>query len=184
MSLLLSRLAEEFTRSLREGGTPDIEQYAMRYPQLAVRIRQIFPTLLALEDAAAAREGEVKSDLVTADPETLSPSLSISMADDEFVSGTVVSERYRIVGLLGRGGMGEVYRAEDLKLRQQVALKFLSRDLALDGAALARLHQEVRLARQISHPNVCRVFDVCEDRQRHFLSMEYIDGENLASLLR
>jgi serine/threonine-protein kinase len=101
----------------------------------------------------------------------------------QFAAGTVLVGRYRIVGLLGRGGMGEVYRAEDLKLEQAVALKFLPRTLT-DDAVLARFHQEVRLARQVAHPNVCRVFDISETAGQHFLSMEYIDGEDLASLLR
>jgi hypothetical protein len=80
--------------------------------------------------------------------------------------------------------MGEVYRAEDLRLRQTVALKFLPERLAQNPDALSRFHQEVRLARQISHPNVCRVFDIQEAEGRPFLAMEYIDGEDLAALLR
>ena len=75
----------------------------------------------------------------------------------------MVGERYRIIGLLGRGGMGEVYRADDLTLGQAVALKFLPAELAADGARLARFHNEVRTARQVSHPNVCRIHDIgCE----------------------
>jgi serine/threonine-protein kinase len=101
-----------------------------------------------------------------------------------FIPGTMLADRYRIVGLLGRGGMGEVYRAEDLKLGQPVALKFLPRELTDRADRLARFHQEVRMARQVSHPNVCRVHDIAETQGQHFLSMEYIDGENLASLLR
>ena len=101
-----------------------------------------------------------------------------------FAAGTMLTERYRIVSLLGRGGMGEVYKAEDLKLKQVVALKFLPEALALDGAALARFHNEVRITRQISHPNVCRVYDIGEVAGRHFLSMEFIDGEDLSVLLR
>ena len=91
---------------------------------------------------------------------------------------------YRIVSLIGRGGMGEVYRAEDLKLGQPVALKFLPDDVARDADRLARFHGEVRVARQVSHPNVCRVYDISEVNGQHFLSMEYVDGEDLASLLR
>jgi Protein kinase domain len=102
----------------------------------------------------------------------------------QFVPGTMLAERYRIVGLLGRGGMGEVYRAEDLKLGQAVALKFLPNEVTHHADRLARFHQEVRLARQVSHPNVCRVHDIGETSGQHFLSMEYIDGEDLASLLR
>jgi serine/threonine-protein kinase len=73
-----------------------------------------------------------------------------------FSPGTVLIERYRIVALLGRGGMGEVYRAEDLKLGNVVALKFLPASLQNDAAVLAGFHAEVRNARQVSHPNVCR----------------------------
>lgn len=108
----------------------------------------------------------------------------VASAEERFVAGTILAERYRIVGLLGRGGMGEVYRADDLKLGQPVALKFLPDDLSNDGAALARFHREVRIARQVSHKNVCRVYDIGEIDGRQFLSMEYIKGEELSSLLR
>ena len=101
-----------------------------------------------------------------------------------FTPGTILAERYRVIGLIGRGGMGEVYRADDLKLGQAVALKFLPERLSSDATLLDRLFAEVRTARQVSHPNVCRVYDVGETDGRHFLSMEYVDGEDLASLLR
>ena len=101
-----------------------------------------------------------------------------------FLPGRLLSNRYRIVGLLGRGGMGEVYRADDLKLGQPLALKFLPERLAGNSEVLAFFHNEVRLARRISHPNVCRVHDIGEVGGQHFLSMEYVDGEDLASLLR
>jgi len=107
-----------------------------------------------------------------------------SIDDARFVPGDILADRYRIVGLIGLGGMGEVYRADDLKLGQPVALKFLPDHLASDGAALARFHREVRVARQVSHKNVCRVYDIGETDGRQFLSMEYIKGEELSSLLR
>jgi hypothetical protein len=100
-----------------------------------------------------------------------------------FTPGLVILDRYRIVGLLGRGGMGEVYRADDMKLGQAVALKFLPEDLSDDPVRRERFYAEVRIARQISHPNICRVYDIAEVDGRHFLSMEYVDGEDLASLL-
>jgi len=75
-----------------------------------------------------------------------SPTSSYDSIDNaRFVPGTVLADRYRIVGLLGKGGMGEVYRADDLKLSQPVALKFLPARLLSDGAALARFHREVRV---------------------------------------
>ena len=107
-----------------------------------------------------------------------------SIDDARFVAGTILADRYRIIGLLGKGGMGEVYRADDLKLSQPVALKFLPERFLTDGAALARFYREVRVARQVSHRNVCRVYDVAEIDGRHFLSMEFIKGEELSSLLR
>jgi serine/threonine-protein kinase len=80
--------------------------------------------------------------------------------------------------------MGEVYRADDLKLQQSVALKFLPPALSADPGRLSRFAGEVRIARAVSHPNVCRVFDIGEHEGLHFLSMEYVDGDDLASLLR
>jgi serine/threonine protein kinase len=107
-----------------------------------------------------------------------------SRSEGSFLAGTVLNERYRITGLLGRGGMGEVYKAEDLKLNQTVALKFLPEHFAEDPAAHERFVSEVRTARQVSHPNVCRVFDIGEVDDAQFLSMEFIDGDDLSSLLR
>jgi serine/threonine-protein kinase len=101
-----------------------------------------------------------------------------------FPPGSMLGGRYRIVGRLGGGGMGEVYRADDLKLGQQVALKFLSPTVGQDPARLMQLHNEVRMARQVSHPNVCRVYDIDEVDGQTFLSMEFVDGEELGSLLR
>jgi serine/threonine-protein kinase len=109
---------------------------------------------------------------------------SAAAGHGRFFPGAVLAGRYRVVALLGRGGMGEVYRADDLKLGQPVALKFLPEGLERDEARLGRLMNEVRTARQVSHPNVCRVYDVGEADGRHFISMEYVDGEDLGSLLR
>src|SRR6266478_3274147 len=121
-------------------------------------------------------------------PRTPPSSNPISSSDPigggRFTPGQIISERYRVVALAGRGGMGEVYRAEDLTLGQIVALKFLPPALSQDAAALARFHAEVRTARQVSHPNVCRVFDIGDAGGTFFLTMEYVDGEDLASVVR
>jgi protein kinase-like protein len=101
-----------------------------------------------------------------------------------FEPGTRLGTRYRIVGLLGRGGMGEVYRADDLELGQPVALKFLPARISATPQDLDRLRREVRIAREISHPNVCRTYDISAADGQAFLVMEYIDGEDLASVLR
>src|SRR5215469_7914393 len=117
---------------------------------------------------------------LTANPLTSSDAIG----GGRFTPGQIVAERYRIVALAGRGGMGEVFRAEDLTLGQIVAMKFLPERLSRDAAALARFHAEVRNARQVSHPNVCRVFDIGETDGSLFLTMEYVDGEDLASVVR
>ena len=101
----------------------------------------------------------------------------------DFVAGTILASRYRIIGLVGKGGMGEVYKAEDLQLSQVVALKFLPDAVVGDEDALSRFRAEVRNARQVSHVNVCRVFDIGEIDGRHFLSMEFVDGDDLSELL-
>jgi hypothetical protein len=120
--------------------------------------------------------------LTTPGPEGSSPS-SRDFAG-AIPPGTIFADRYRIVSPIGRGGMGLVYRADDLRLGQTVALKFLPREVAGDQTRLNFLYAEVRNARLISHPNICRVYDIGEHEGRTFLSMEYVDGEDLASLLK
>ncbi|HEX8617450.1 MAG TPA: serine/threonine-protein kinase [Thermoanaerobaculia bacterium] len=104
-------------------------------------------------------------------------------SDEQFAPGTIVAGRYRIGSILGAGGMGEVYRADDTKLGQTVALKFLPARLERDPVLLGRLHDEVRLGRQIAHPNVCHLYDIVEADGAHFVAMEYVDGEDLSRLL-
>jgi hypothetical protein len=113
-----------------------------------------------------------------------SPGAADLGAEHQLLPGMVLGGRYRIVMPVGHGGMGEVYRADDLKLGQAVALKFLPERVQNDPQRVARLLDEVRLARQVAHPNVARVWDAGEVDGRHFLSMEFVDGEDLGSLLR
>ncbi len=113
------------------------------------------------------------------------PAMSSSAPDEgRFPAGANLAGRYRILGLLGRGGMGEVYRAFDAKLDQTVALKFLPESMARNPRLLERFRGEVRMARQVSHRNVCRVYDLGEFEDMPFLTMEYVDGEDLRGLLR
>jgi predicted Ser/Thr protein kinase len=106
------------------------------------------------------------------------------LTEGRFLPGRLLAGRYRIIALLGRGGMGEVYRADDLTLGQPVALKFLPEEAMRDEVVLERFRNEVRISRRVSHPNVCRVYDVGEVDGHTFFTMEYVDGEDLASLLR
>jgi hypothetical protein len=107
-----------------------------------------------------------------------------SATGGRFAPGAMLAGRYRIIAQLGRGGMGEVYRADDTKLGHPVALKFLPRYLIKDDRALDRIYAEVRLGRQVAHPNVCRLYDIGDSDEGTFITMEYVDGEDLASLLR
>ena len=116
-------------------------------------------------------------------PGVYSPPSGQSSHSRGFTPGSMVADRYRVVALLGRGGMGEVYRADDLTLGQRVALKFLPADRLENANWRDQFYAEVRMARQVSHPSVCRVYDVGESEGRLFLSMEFVDGEDLASLL-
>ena len=110
-----------------------------------------------------------------------------------FPPGEIVSGRFRIVRFIGRGGIGEVYEARDLELGTRVALKTLRPEIALNAWALDRLKQEIQLARQVTHPNVCRIFDMGRHRapgareggstDRVFFTMELLEGESLADRL-
>ncbi len=155
------------------------------------------PETLLVDDSQVAEKGqlvrpaldgelfETPSGGTRTDPPRGSKGASDKESEPErFAPGTIVAGRYRILGLLGRGGMGEVYRADDLRLEQPVALKFLTKSRSADEEWLARFHSEVRLARRVTHPNVNRVYDIGEADGEVFLSMEFVDGENLASLLR
>src|SRR5579871_1585579 len=134
-------------------------------------------------DVAVTRTEAISSSAPTPVSRPVS-STSSSLDEGRFLPGTLLVGRYRIVALIGRGGMGEVYRANDLKLSQPVALKFLPEATAKNETVLGRFYNEIRIARQVSHPNVCRVYDLGEVDGQPYLSMEYVDGEDLASLLR
>ncbi len=114
----------------------------------------------------------------------LQPAGAVRFGDAPFPEGTLLGGRYRIVRMIGQGGMGVVYQADDLRLGHPVALKFLPPALAGDARRLEQFHNEVSVARQVSHPNVCRVYDIGDVDGHLFLSMEYIDGEDLATRLR
>jgi len=152
-----------------DGRTRFLEEVGARDPELREEVESLLDH--ATERAAGTR-GAARD------------AARIPPAEERFLPGTIFAKRYRVRGLLGRGGMGEVYRADDVVLGQSVALKFLPRELAGDPRALEWLRHEVRLARQVTHPNVCRVHDFGEHEGLSFLSMEYVDGEDLTSLVR
>lgn len=103
---------------------------------------------------------------------------------ERFAPGVIVASRYRIVSRLGKGGMGEVYRADDLVLGQPVALKFVPERLAANQAARETFLNEVRVARRVTHANVCRVYDIGEHDGLYFITMEFVDGDDLSATIK
>jgi tetratricopeptide (TPR) repeat protein/tRNA A-37 threonylcarbamoyl transferase component Bud32 len=99
-------------------------------------------------------------------------------------AGTVLSDRYRIVELLGEGGMGAVYKAEDLKLGRIVALKAIRREYANNATTMERFKQELVLAREVTHHNVVRLYDIGNADGIDFITMEFVDGEDLGTILQ
>src|SRR5436305_400999 len=123
---------------------------------------------------AQGTQATVWSKPATWDPEAGSKSLQ---------PGDVLAERYEILKLLGEGGMGAVYRARDVELDRMVALKVIRPELARNAQILQRFKQELILARQVTHRNIIRIFDLGHDEGMRFITMEFIEGEDLSGIL-
>jgi serine/threonine protein kinase/Flp pilus assembly protein TadD len=102
----------------------------------------------------------------------------------ELTRGTVFANRYEIIEELGTGGMGKVYRVYDKKIEGEVALKLIKSEVAADKKTIERFRNELKLAREIAHRNVCHMYDLNEDKGSYYITMEYVSGENLKSLIR
>jgi serine/threonine protein kinase/TRAP-type C4-dicarboxylate transport system substrate-binding protein len=163
---LLARLADEFTAKVRTGKSPDVELYARRYPRLAARIRELFPTLIMLEGIAERRPGAAGA--------LWPPGLS---------SGSIFGP-YRIEREIGRGGMGIVYEAIHIFRQKQVALKVLMLQAPADAGQLERFFREARNAAALNHPHLIPVLDVGQVESTAYFAMQYIDGRGLDHILR
>jgi serine/threonine protein kinase/tetratricopeptide (TPR) repeat protein len=102
---------------------------------------------------------------------------------DELVRGTLFADRYEIIEELGTGGMGRVYRVHDTKLNEEVALKFIKPEIAAEKRVVERFRNELKTARKITHPNVCRMHDLGEEGKVLYITMEYVKGEDLKSVI-
>jgi len=109
---------------------------------------------------------------------------TIEAPKEELSRGKTFADRYEIIEELGKGGMGRVYRVEDKKLDQEVALKLIKPEIAQDKKTIERFRNELKLARNIRHKNVCGMYDLGEEKGAHFITMEYVRGEHLRSSIR
>jgi len=103
---------------------------------------------------------------------------------EELTRGTTFANRYEIIEELGRGGMGRIYRVDDTKVKEEVALKLIKPEVAADKKTIERFRNELKSARKIRHKNVCQMFDLGEYEGIHFITMEYMTGEDIKSLIR
>jgi len=158
---LLDRLAEEFLARLRRGETPSVAEYVERHPDLADDIRELFPPLLLMEEAARPASADRDA------PVRPAPS---HLGD------------FRILREVGRGGMGVVYEAEQVTLGRHVALKVMPRRFG-DERLLDRFRQEARAAARLHHTNIVPVFGVGEHEGTHYYAMQFIRGRGLDEVI-
>lgn len=102
----------------------------------------------------------------------------------DLTRGATFADRYEIIEELGKGGMGKVYRVEDKKVKEEVALKLIRPEIASDKKTIERFRNELKTTRMIAHKNVCRMFDLGEDKGIHYITMEYVSGQDLKGLIR
>jgi serine/threonine protein kinase/Tfp pilus assembly protein PilF len=121
---------------------------------------------------------EAAKDLSLLQTETLRASLW------ELKTGSTFAGRYQVIEELGKGGMGKVYKVFDTKIKEKIALKLIKPEIASDRETIERFSNELKLARKIRHRNVCGMFDISEAEGAHFITMEYVGGEDLKSMIR
>ena len=160
-------LADDFLRLHRERQNPNIEDYCIRFPELAERIRTLFPTILAMEQCGESKSGETSP--VDANVKNLG--LPQRIGD------------YQIIREIGRGGMGVVYEAEQQSLGRRVALKVLPSNALLSSSTIERFRRESRAAARLHHSNIVPVFGVGEENGLHYYVMQYIEGVGLDQVM-
>jgi WD40 repeat protein/serine/threonine protein kinase/tetratricopeptide (TPR) repeat protein len=164
----LDPLAESFVERWRRGERPAVSEYTARYPDLAERIRKVFPALVVLEELGSVGEGDGPSSGLVSSSAPVPRQLG----------------EYRILRELGRGGMGIVYEAVQQSLGRHVALKVLPLHALLKPVHVERFRRESRAAAQLHHTNIVPVFGVGEQRGIHYYAMQFIRGQGLDEVLQ
>jgi serine/threonine-protein kinase len=127
--------------------------------------------------------GDCGAQLIPSEALQVSKTLTLETQSDQLTRGTVFAGRYEILEELGTGGMGSVYRVFDRKLEEEVALKLIRPDIAASRKTIERFKNELKVARKITHPNVCRMYDLHEEGKTLYITMEYVQGEDLKSVI-
>jgi len=128
--------------------------------------------------------GKCAAPLPASEKPQLSVTETLETPTVELTRGTVFASRYEIIEELGKGGMGRVYRVEDKKIKEEVALKLIKPEVASDKKTIERFSNELKMARKIAHRNVCRMYDLGEEKGTHYITMEYVPGEDLKRLIK
>ena len=117
-------------------------------------------------------------------PEEAEITETLETPKEELTTGSAFADRYQIIEELGKGGMGRVYKVHDTKIKEKIALKLIKPEIAKDKKTIERFSNELRLARKIRHKNVCGMFDLGEEKGTHYITMEFVPGEDLRSSIR
>ena len=163
----LGELAEEFVSRRRQGERATIEEYASKYPDLAEEIRELFPTVLELEQLKVHKVFSSGGVAASTGPVPLT-----QLGD------------FRIIREVGRGGMGVVYEAEQESLHRRVALKVLGTQMGMSARQKARFRREAEAAAHLHHTNIVPIYGVGEDKGLQFYAMQFIEGVPLNRLIR
>jgi len=116
--------------------------------------------------------------------EVSAPTETLEAPKEELTTGSTFAGRYQIIEELGKGGMGKVYKAHDTEIKEKVALKLIKSEISADKKTVERFQNELKFARKISHRNVCRMYDLNKEKGSYYITMEYVAGEDLKSMIR
>jgi tetratricopeptide (TPR) repeat protein/predicted Ser/Thr protein kinase len=112
------------------------------------------------------------------------PTATLTTSINQLTTGSTFAQRYQVIEELGKGGMGKVYKVLDTELNEKVALKLIKPEIASDEKTIERFRNELKMARKISHKNICRMYHLSKAEETHYITMEFIDGEDLKSFIR
>ncbi|NIM59608.1 MAG: protein kinase [Candidatus Aminicenantes bacterium] len=127
--------------------------------------------------------GKCATPLPSLEEISATPTKILERAPDELTRGTTFAARYEVIEELGKGGMGKVYRVFDKKIEDEVALKLIRHEISSDKKTIERFRNELRISRKIAHRNVCKMYDLSEERGTHYITMEYVPGKSLKNMI-